>query len=817
MAAERQAREAEEEQARFVLEEEVQRQEELERNILLAAEEEKERQVAAERQTREAEEEQARFVLEEQVQRQEEHEHNILLAAEEEKERRVAVERQTREEEQARFDLEQRRQHILAEEEALEEEQALLAAEKRRQLILEEEQAIQDEYNNLSSFQKVSKTLEEKLHFKATKTLLEAESRGTTLRKTEVEEEVIPDRIGVVAPSLRAMISLAAMELRPVPEEHKVVYKPVASEASEIGQFKRLREVVVEAYGTPKSSLEKEVAPKFPAWSPGRGTVEMPKYDNRRSGAFMVVQEAAALGRMKKLKANETTNYDPQFKVEEVEEVDVDDIVDEHGRKDFRHTHLTDIHIKHHKEGKAEIWDPANIEQNQYEYRSIDEVDLPTETLPVYATKKNELSKIEYLDSVSKAVAERSWDRRYRLDRPGANQKIRNGCSCSYCHHPNPYQTHAYRKKWLVQQGLWVEPPKPEPEPVVIQERTKGVYRKKWLVQQGLLVDPPEPEPEPVVIQEERNDVYRKKWLVQQGLWGEPPEQPELEPDPKPEPEPKPVVIQDKTKDSRYEGEEIVFEEEFDPIEETYPEEANRRLWVEQQGLSEDAMKTGEEKYTEEQEEFLEEPSPELHPVEEEDNKETVNAEQDVRKDNSIEVDEEAAVESKEKDAVEISTSRFSQNISRTLSWESTDAKSTNPTEEDQTLSLDTVPAKEADTPAAKPTTAPGSAFSVNTLDSVEPVVENDRGDATPKATEKESVGAANNEARVGADDEANVETKKEEAYEMKDDHVVVKDSFGSKRHKEIRNAKRKERSVKKKEKRSARKSQDTSKKFFFF
>jgi hypothetical protein len=130
---------------------------------------------------------------------------------------------------------------------------------------------------------------------------------------------------------------------------------------------------------------------------------------------------------------------------------------------------------------------------------------------------------------------------------------------------------------------------------------------------------------------------------------------------------------------------------------------------------------------------------------------------------------------------------------------------------------LDTVPAKEADTPAAKPTTAPGSAFSVNTLDSVEPVVENDRGDATPKATEKESVGAANNEARVGADDGANVKTKKEEAYKMKDDHVVVKDSFGSKRHKEIRNAKRKERSVKKKEKRSARKSQDTSKKFFFF
>jgi hypothetical protein len=562
-------------------EEELQRQEEEEllrqKEELQRQEEELERQEEEEVQRQEAEEVQRQEEelqrQEEQLQRQEEHARNILLAAEQEKERRLAAERQAREaeEEEARIVLDKRQQCVLAEEKAFEQEQALLAAEQRQQLILAEEKEFQDySYNfrlmiylhalkadedrkKLSastnfeqlamtalSFGEVAKILEEKLHFKPAKTWVEVESSRVALRKKVEQEDIIPDRIGVVPPSLKAMITLAAMELRPVPEEHKTTYKPVASEASEIGRFMRLKEVVVEAYGTTKLP-DKQVARKFPVWSPDRATVEMPKYDNRRSGAFMVVQEAAALGRMKKLKANETTNYNPNNSFAELEEIDVDDIVDEHGHKDFRSSHLTDLHIMHHKKDKVDIWDPANIEQHQYEYKSIDEVELPTETLPVYATKKNELSRIEYLDSISKAVAERSWDRRYRLDRPGADQNIRQSCSCRYCHHPNPYQTHAYRKKWLVQQGLWVEPPEPEP-----------------------------------------------------------------------------VVIQEKTKDSVYEGDEIIFEEEFYPTEETYSEEVYRELWPEQQGLVEEVMNTGEEIYTEEHEALFEELSPELYPIEEE-------------------------------------------------------------------------------------------------------------------------------------------------------------------------------------------------------
>jgi hypothetical protein len=123
-----------------------------------------------------------------------------------------------------------------------------------------------------------------------------------------------------------------------------------------------------------------------------------------------------------------------------------------------------------------------------------------------------------------------------------------------------------------------------------------------------------------------------------------------------------------------------------------------------------------------------------------------------------------------------------------------------NPMEEDQTQPLDTVLAKDADIPPGKPTTS-----SANTLDSVEPVIKHDSGVEIPKSTAKESAGAAQTQARVAADKEAEIKKEKEEAYY----DIVEKKS--------IKDAQRKERRAKKKEKRSARKSNDTSKRFLFF
>jgi hypothetical protein len=170
----------------------------------------------------------------------------------------------------------------------------------------------------------------------------------------------------------------------------------------------------------------------------------------------------------------------------------------------------------------------------------------------------------------------------------------------------------------------------------------------------------------------------------------------------------------------------------------------------------------------------LEEATPQVHPVEEEDD--------------SI---EEAAVESKENDAVENSTSNI--------------AKSMNPMEEDQTQPLDIVLANDADTPPTKSTASAGSAFSANNLDSFEPAIKHDNGVEIPKSTAKESAGAAQTQAKVAADKEAEIKKEKEEAYY----DIVEKKS--------IKDAQRKERRAKKKEKRSARKSNDTSKRFLFF
>ena len=72
---------------------------------------------------------------------------------------------------------------------------------------------------------------------------------------------------------------------------------------------------------------------------------------------------------------------------------------------------------------------------------------LPTNVLPKFKVQKQQLSKKEYMDALSTAVAEIAWDRRYRLDRPNANLKVTFGCDCKYCERPNIFQTALYRKK----------------------------------------------------------------------------------------------------------------------------------------------------------------------------------------------------------------------------------------------------------------------------------------------------------------------------------------------------------------------------------
>jgi hypothetical protein len=121
----------------------------------------------------------------------------------------------------------------------------------------------------------------------------------------------------------------------------------------------------------------------------------------------------------------------------------------------FRTAHLTDINVQHQREKRENEWEDVHLEEEVH-YENLDEVDLPTDDIPVYKLPTTRpMSEREMMDAISQAVAESAWERRYRLERPHAQQRIKMHCNCKYCKHPNTYQTLAYRKKWLIQQGLW--------------------------------------------------------------------------------------------------------------------------------------------------------------------------------------------------------------------------------------------------------------------------------------------------------------------------------------------------------------------------
>lgn len=102
-------------------------------------------------------------------------------------------------------------------------------------------------------------------------------------------------------------------------------------------------------------------------------------------------------------------------------------------------------------------------------YESLDDVELPTNDCPTYACEKRKLEEQELKDLIAQQVAEAVWERRYRLERPRAKQRIKYRCTCKYCKTSSTYQTFAYRKRWLVQQKLWNEPPVHDPNQEIIE------------------------------------------------------------------------------------------------------------------------------------------------------------------------------------------------------------------------------------------------------------------------------------------------------------------------------------------------------------
>ncbi len=229
--------------------------------------------------------------------------------------------------------------------------------------------------------------------------------------------------------------TLQITEVREIPEEHARVFVSVAEEAANIGRLVRSNEHVVEAQSHRKEEKD--------TWS---GPGGLKNQENSRSIFQKAINEAAALGRMKASKYNQTQTYDRRTVQEEEEEVDIDKIVDDHGRRALRTHYLLDKHVREeHREKRTQWESPESFDEPNY--TSIDDVELPTEEVPSFKRKDLKfMTQREALDAIAKAVATNAWERNYRLQRPKAQLRVTRVCKCPYCKNPNPYQTHKYKK-----------------------------------------------------------------------------------------------------------------------------------------------------------------------------------------------------------------------------------------------------------------------------------------------------------------------------------------------------------------------------------
>jgi hypothetical protein len=222
------------------------------------------------------------------------------------------------------------------------------------------------------------------------------------------------------------------VKVREIPKAHKNMFVDVALEAARVGTLTRLNEHTVVATGSVKEET---------IWG-GPGGLRM---DHIRSRHFMAINEAAAIGQMRRLKAVEVTNYDTNVYEEEEEPEDIDKMVDDDGRRVVRTLHLLDRHVQEARKAKEENWAAEN--QTAVQYHSMEEVALPSRKAPGWKPKEHgNKTQRDLMDAISVGVAEVAWERNYRLGRPKALLRVTRKCECRFCVNPNPFQTHKYKQ-----------------------------------------------------------------------------------------------------------------------------------------------------------------------------------------------------------------------------------------------------------------------------------------------------------------------------------------------------------------------------------
>lgn len=279
----------------------------------------------------------------------------------------------------------------------------------------------------------------------------------TNLPQTRYESEdgTYLREVGFVPPLVRMMIFQARMEMRcrDVTEEHKKEIEPSLAEAILLARHTKLDEDVIETEGQNTVKHDDAVVPSV-VWVKGKETVNLPNFTGPTPEQFLIFKEAVAMGGIKALKPEITLNYDPLASVTDTYEHEMVDVDDANKHKLIRTRYLTDMYLEELKAYESDHDD----DEESLKYNSLDDVELPTNDCPEYQVQEAKLNEQELKDQIAQEVAERVWERRYRLERPRAQQRIKYRCTCKYCKTSSTYQTFAYRKKWLIRQNLWCGP-----------------------------------------------------------------------------------------------------------------------------------------------------------------------------------------------------------------------------------------------------------------------------------------------------------------------------------------------------------------------
>jgi hypothetical protein len=229
-------------------------------------------------------------------------------------------------------------------------------------------------------------------------------------------------------------------------EEYKQQFSSIVEDAAAMGRLTRLNEHTVEA-------VAQEKTPEQEWKSNGLLAIQW------RSNHMAVIHDAARAGQEFKLPEHVVSNY----KEEEHEGWDPDHTDPRQRKLSPRMRQLLELD-KTAGEGQKKVEklllglkevrpkEDSLLIRPMQAYRSIEEVKLPRDAPPRIDPKKQAERMSKILQSgrpmmdISVGVAEKAWERRARLDRPGSLPKVKEKCDCPYCGNASPYQTFAYRE-----------------------------------------------------------------------------------------------------------------------------------------------------------------------------------------------------------------------------------------------------------------------------------------------------------------------------------------------------------------------------------